>query len=159
MSITLAKTLLISYFSLFLLIHSGPRARVHALPPPDRGDPPPRRPPGYQVRITNLINHPSLSFRCQSKDNDLGYKTLNFRQYYHWEFQVNFWGSTLFFCHFYWNGKQQVFDAFNASRRTCDTYVDGPYNMCNWIVKGDGFYTVGKKNWEEKDLVKVYSWQ
>ncbi|GER25020.1 plant self-incompatibility protein S1 family [Striga asiatica] len=146
MGITLAKILLISYFCLVLLLHSS-----YAPPFPGQGEPEPFHPSSYQVWITDLIQRPSLTFRCQSKDNDLGYHTLNFRQKYHWEFKLNFWGSTLFFCHFYWNGKQQVFDVFNGRK--------DHFTVINWVVKEDGFYkVVGKVNWEDKDLVKAYSW-
>ncbi|KAG5523588.1 hypothetical protein RHGRI_035402 [Rhododendron griersonianum] len=56
-----------------------------------------------------------LNLRCQSKDDDIGYHTLHTGQDLHWSFNRNFWGTTLFFCHFYWGSKTRVFNVYDSS--------------------------------------------
>ncbi|KAG5524852.1 hypothetical protein RHGRI_031504 [Rhododendron griersonianum] len=50
-----------------------------------------------------------MTFRCQSKDDDMGTRTTKYREDFHWRFVPNVWGKTLYFCHFYWGSKQRVF--------------------------------------------------
>lgn len=95
----------------------------------------------YRVTIRHwLPKNDTLTFRCQSKDDDLGNHTLNtIGTEYHWDFGLNIWGTTLFFCHFYWGTKQNVFDVFNsdiAVHYCGDTYSR---NECLWQVSEDGF--------------------
>jgi len=91
----------------------------------------------HEVHIVNGLpdNTNMLEFRCQSKDNDLGYHTLLVGEEYYWKFRENFFGKTLFFCHFYWQGKEKAFDVYNK-----DTYCLGPTPKCYWLAKADGFY-------------------
>ncbi|KAM7466309.1 hypothetical protein LguiB_013871 [Lonicera macranthoides] len=70
-----------------------------------------------EIHIVNGLpdNTYSLVFRCQSKDDDLGEHQLLVGQEYYWKFHVNFFKTTLFFCHFYWGDQDNVFDVFRAS--------------------------------------------
>ncbi|KAK1435383.1 hypothetical protein QVD17_01144 [Tagetes erecta] len=71
---------------------------------------------GYVVHLKSDIINDSVSFRCQSKDDDLGYRVFRSPDLeYEWSFCKNFSGSTLFFCHFWWQKVEQRFDVFNGS--------------------------------------------
>ncbi|WOG94708.1 hypothetical protein DCAR_0314005 [Daucus carota subsp. sativus] len=55
------------------------------------------------MNITDRLpsNKPSLLLHCKSKDNDLGFHTLDLNQVYGWSFNMNIWSSTLFWCNFW----------------------------------------------------------
>lgn len=100
---------------------------------------------------------PDLLLRCQSKDDDLGYHVLHNSETYDWGFKPNIiFRSTLFFCHFYWDGKDRVFDVYKDStmgfRGDCINPFGDP--TCYWKVSPDGFYfSNDMENW-----VKKYDW-
>ncbi|KAM7462284.1 hypothetical protein LguiA_030405 [Lonicera macranthoides] len=100
-----------------------------------------------------------LVFRCQSKDDDLGYHQLLVGQEYYWKFRVNFFRTTLFFCHFYWENKDKIFNVFKASTAfpDCSPVHDDP-PRCFWLVKDDGFYFSKKMvDPNSLDWEKLYS--
>lgn len=104
------------------------------------------------VDIFNRLpsNVPSLRLRCQSKDNDLGYHDLAVNQMYSFKFMMNFWGTTLFFCHFWWGGKQAVFNVFDFDIEgevgALDSYV--------YEARPDGFYF-----WRMDPFTDKFFWQ
>ena len=115
-----------------------------------------------EVHIVNGLagNTHSLKFRCQSKDDDLGYHTLLAGQEYYWKFRVNFFETTLFFCHFYWQGQDTSFDVIDAENDypNCDP-VGGNVYKCYWLVKEDGFYSCNyKADPNSPDWEKLNSW-
>ncbi|KAM7466306.1 hypothetical protein LguiB_013868 [Lonicera macranthoides] len=112
------------------------------------------------VMMTPRIGLPKntdlLEFRCQSKDDDLGYRKLHVGEGYYWKFKDNFFGITLYFCHFYWQKKEKVFNVFNRDT-VCDV-VTGDIHKCYWLVKPDGFYfTNYKANPTSPDWKKLQS--
>uniref|UniRef100_A0A1U7VD36 S-protein homolog n=1 Tax=Nicotiana sylvestris TaxID=4096 RepID=A0A1U7VD36_NICSY len=90
-----------------------------------------------------------LTVRCQSKDDDLGNKTFNARYkvlHPNEEFSFSFRrkvliGSTLYFCHFWWENKDKSFEVFNnhIAEKDCGN-VNGDLDECYWRVQADGFY-------------------
>ncbi|KAL7184248.1 hypothetical protein ACSBR2_026407 [Camellia fascicularis] len=98
-----------------------------------------------QVIVVHIINSlpandDHLQVRCQSKDDDLGMHTLTNGQEFNWKFHLNFQGSTLFFCHFYWDTKDISFDVYNRHiYPSCGTLESHVLN-CYWSVRSDGFY-------------------
>ncbi|XP_058194861.1 S-protein homolog 5-like [Rhododendron vialii] len=95
-----------------------------------------------------------LNLRCQSKDDDIGYHTLHTGQDLRWSFNRNFWGTTLFFCHFYWGSKTRVFNVYDSSINYdyCLMTSKG-HRTCYWEVRPDGFYVSGnQKSWELMNL-------
>ena len=100
------------------------------------------------------VGSPPLTVRCQSGDDDLGYHELYPNQpSYTWAFRPDWWlGTTLFFCHFWWDGKDAVFDVYNEDWGTtyCARFKTvGPSwspiteelsNTCYWQVMSDGIY-------------------
>lgn len=121
--------------------------------------------PKYKVVIESRLPADSpyfLRLRCQSKDSDLGYHDLKVNETFSWEFRTNFSHSTLFFCHFYWDTMDAIFDVFDEKKlyHQCSGTNDG--NLCTWLVKADGFYmafqrygiivTVKMADWKQKTL-------
>ncbi|KAK4730596.1 hypothetical protein R3W88_023584 [Solanum pinnatisectum] len=106
----------------------------------------------YTVYIIDALpsNSKPLTVRCQSKDDDLGYKNLYPGGEYHFSFKENFLGGTLFFCHFWWNGKNIIFDVFDNK---IDIYCgevellsNDRNHECFWKVQEDGFYFAPHRN-------------
>ena len=93
--------------------------------------------PKLRVYIGNALpnNTHLLTVHCQSKDHDLGYHTLAVNEEIHWEFRQNIWETTLYFCHFWWAGKDKSFAVFD---RKLLKHLCG--KICPWVVKEDGFY-------------------
>ncbi|KAI5683936.1 hypothetical protein M9H77_05164 [Catharanthus roseus] len=98
----------------------------------------------FHIHIVNNLpnNSNPLTVHCQSKDNDIGYHTLRVNEEIQWHFCTN--TRTLFFCHFWWNNKEAVFDVFKdneSCRILCQTSIPGEDRQtCYWSVKEDGFY-------------------
>lgn len=121
------------------------------------------------IDITDhLSNSSPLTLRCQSKDDDLGYHKLYPNQpSYTWAFVPSYLGRTLFFCHFWWNGKDAVFDIFDQEdwgADYCDIFSHSfPWkrisSTCYWQVRDDGFY-MSKTNdpWGSGSWDKKHSW-
>jgi hypothetical protein len=111
----------------------------------------------YEMHFANCLPY-DIRIRCQSKDKDSGLVTLHPNIELHWRFRMNIWGSTLYFCHFYTDTKDKVFDVFNEhiGYDYCGTSLNT--NICNWLVKEDGFYITNKLNPIPGDLTKMYSW-
>ncbi|XP_010540173.1 PREDICTED: uncharacterized protein LOC104814026 [Tarenaya hassleriana] len=57
-----------------------------------------------------------LEFHCKSKNDDLGYKILRPNESWSFRFRPNFWGTTLFFCRFWWKGDSHWFDIYDDGR-------------------------------------------
>ncbi|KAK8482715.1 hypothetical protein V6N13_055129 [Hibiscus sabdariffa] len=98
----------------------------------------------YHIHVTNYLpsgpnGEPSLLLNCKSKTKDLGLRAMVKDEDYTWDTKVNFWKTTLFFCHAVWvNHKEIHFDAFRATRDEDRCMV---FHMsCLWAVKEDGIY-------------------
>lgn len=51
-------------------------------------------------------NTPMLQLHCASGDNDFVHEYPEVGSHYSWSFDDKFFGSTLYFCHFWWDFKQ-----------------------------------------------------
>ena len=112
--------------------------------------------PGFIVQIQNLIPNSTIQVHCKSKDDDIGDKWLKYNEEFHFKFCENELQGTLFFCHWYWDSKEQVFDVFNNTMLFICNIEYGDNNPCNWAAKNDGlyFYDFTKKVWG-----KQYEWK
>ncbi|KAK4342862.1 hypothetical protein RND71_038678 [Anisodus tanguticus] len=98
----------------------------------------------YEVHITNNLpnNTKPLTIHCKSGDDDLGHKVLQKNEEFSFSFRRKvIIGSTLYFCHFWWDKKNKVFDVFNnhIAEKDCGN-VNPNLNECYWLVQADGFY-------------------
>lgn len=109
--------------------------------------------PKYTVRIENDIANDSIRAHCKSKNKDLGDRILPYKGNFQWEFCQNYFQTTLYFCHFYWKSKQQVFDVFN--KKLASKCFFGSIAECSWVVKDDGFYYY---NFNTSLLIKTHDW-
>lgn len=96
---------------------------------------------GASVKITNRLNHDLLETHCRSKDDDLGYKYLNPNDHIQWDFKLNIFGRTLFYCSF-WHGQAfKRIDVYNEKLYdTCVVHRPDKSNVCYWEIREDGFY-------------------
>ncbi|XP_012828835.1 PREDICTED: uncharacterized protein LOC105950060 [Erythranthe guttata] len=95
----------------------------------------------FEVNVYDFLpkENSKLITHCQSKDDDFGNHTLYLNQYQQWAFHQDVFKRTLYFCHLWWNGKQQTFDVFSKHLSgDCQTGIGG--NICSWIAKADGIY-------------------
>ncbi|XP_043687916.1 S-protein homolog 6-like [Telopea speciosissima] len=102
--------------------------------------------------INDLDEGMDLMTHCRSKDDDLGLHTLAKGQNFTWDFHVNFWGTTLFYCEFQWgNNVHGTFDVFETIR-------DGGrcLNICYWYVRTDGLHFTN--NIKDPDPELDYRW-
>ncbi|KAM3247619.1 hypothetical protein P3L10_009386 [Capsicum annuum] len=117
----------------------------------------------FHVFIHNALpeNSQPLTLRCQSKDDDLKTNVLNVNDVYDFRFQLHVFGGTLFFCHFYWNNKDLIFDVFNNHISNHCGGMDGDIGRdaglfeCHWRVQNDGFYFAP---YNTSNYVKKYAW-
>lgn len=107
--------------------------------------------PRFQLYVINELPD-ELRVHCASKDDDLGYHTLQRDENIHWSFRENFWGTTLFFCHFWWGSRDKAFDVFTGGDQS-DVIIIG------WVVKEDGFY-IGYNHMppDANTLIKIHNW-
>ncbi|KAK9180178.1 hypothetical protein WN944_026340 [Citrus x changshan-huyou] len=104
----------------------------------------------YIINGINSSDKP-LFIHCQSRDDDLGEHYLKAGEDFHWHFWVNFFRTTLFFCHMKWEDKETRFDVFTAGKegKKCDK-TGNVY----WLVQESGFYlSDDKSSWS-----KQYDW-
>ncbi|THG16906.1 S-protein homolog 5-like [Camellia sinensis] len=113
--------------------------------------------PTYEVHIINDLptnSHFFLLVRCQSKDDDFGMHKLESGEEFYWRFKPNIIKTTLFFCHFYWDTKDAIFNVYD--RKLDDDYCY-KFNTCYWSVRDDGFYFSGD-NTAEATWLKFNDW-
>ncbi|KAL7105781.1 hypothetical protein ACP275_07G066900 [Erythranthe tilingii] len=59
-------------------------------------------------------NFGKLEVHCASKDDDLGHRFLSSGEVFSWNFRVNIFETTLYFCHFWSGVKTKAFVVSNA---------------------------------------------
>ena len=88
------------------------------------------------LRITNdLGTGANLTHHCKSKDDDLGTHVLAPNQLFEWGFRPNFWGTTLYYCQFWFGSETHWFNIYVEKRDTsrCDDkcwWMVGPIGAC-----------------------------
>ena len=115
----------------------------------------------YKIVIANGLpsGSPPLTAHCQSKDDDIGHHTLNPDQSFNWEFGMNAFATTRFYCSFTWGQKIRSCDVFNANLadRYCGSSIEVE-NICYWLVKEDGFYLSARDDPQPSDLHLINKW-
>ncbi|PIA61725.1 hypothetical protein AQUCO_00200010v1 [Aquilegia coerulea] len=119
------------------------------------------------VQVHNsLARNQKLDINCKSKDNDLGSHTLSYSQFFSWHFNVNFWGTTLFWCQMEWRddrgkyvqGSYNIFD-FHKLKNKCDHQDPRVhyYYLCEWHIQRDGLYLFHNPDRNELPEL-IYTW-
>lgn len=112
--------------------------------------------PKFHVDITNEIPNSNILLRCQSKDDDIGYHNLTYKGNISWKFCEHFYLTTLYFCHSWWQSKQQVFDVMNFTMFNACNEGKPRSNRCQWSLKPEGIY------WHDPTQMtwlKQYDWR
>ncbi|CAM6086591.1 unnamed protein product [Calypogeia fissa] len=91
-----------------------------------------------------------ITAHCQSKDDDLGTRTMQNNEVWDWRFKPNVFGSTLWWCNFWWNSQTACFSVWDINNAP---QYDASIN--DWRVAQDGFslYDPVKSVWN-----RFYSW-
>ena len=101
--------------------------------------------------LNNLVsNSTSLNIHCASKDDDLGFHTISANQKYEWSFCKNFFSTTLFYCHLWWDSEDKAFDVFHEKFFAWSTHDSW------WVAKNDGIYFSDYP--QPFPLTKIYDW-
>lgn len=90
----------------------------------------------HVIIMNRLGNRKITTVHCQSKDNDLGNQTIADGSQFGWNFSVNVWGTTLFYCDLGWENVQDYhFDAYSFDRdyARCES-------QCSWLISEEGVY-------------------
>ncbi|ONI27005.1 hypothetical protein PRUPE_1G062300 [Prunus persica] len=84
------------------------------------------------VQITNNLdpNTTDLTIHCKSADDDLGVHVLHHQEFYRWDFKINLFGGTQFWCSFQWLNQFHWLDVFIEETFNC--------RDCKWIISNDG---------------------
>ncbi|PIA31845.1 hypothetical protein AQUCO_04800027v1 [Aquilegia coerulea] len=109
----------------------------------------------YVYIINNLGPNIKFNYHCKSADDDLGERSLNFNEEWHWKFQTNWFDTTLFWCNMWWtdtNGRQVSgsTDIYKAKRDKTKCY-----RRCRYYVKADGIYRYNSVMYR---LDLLYTW-
>ncbi|KAL7104501.1 hypothetical protein ACP275_08G249100 [Erythranthe tilingii] len=107
--------------------------------------------PDFEVHIVNNLpkNSAPLRLHCASKDTDFGVHVASPNQEFYWKFCINFWATTMYFCHFWWGRQETSFEVFNTDYYSSNCVAkDKLLETCQWSVREDGFY-FGNKLREE----------
>ncbi|KAM3249500.1 hypothetical protein T459_14254 [Capsicum annuum] len=97
----------------------------------------------YHVHVINKLpsNSSNLKIHCAAGDDERGNHYLAANQEFDWSFCQGFAWTTLYFCHFWWNSKDKVFDVYNDPVHCVnDGKLPKLTTQCAWVVKADGFY-------------------
>jgi hypothetical protein len=94
------------------------------------------------VDIINQLDS-TFTLHCQSRDNDLMQHDITAGEDFAFSFNENIWGTTEFWCNFWWGNKSQEFTVWKGSD------IRGTHKQicaqCMYYVRPDGFY-VGQRN-------------
>ncbi|CAI0394822.1 unnamed protein product [Linum tenue] len=82
------------------------------------------------VYITNRLTEKILIVHCRSRDDDLGAHAVAVGATFHWSFNDNFFGKTLFWCKLAVEDKRISFVAYEAHVET----------FGQWVVRDDGVH-------------------
>ena len=106
----------------------------------------------WEIHIKNgLSDGKALFVQCKSKDSDLGERTLSTGAEFKWNFKVNIWDTTLFWCYLRKpKGDQVRFEAFWVEKKTRWLRVKCDGNICNWIAEDNGIYLKDNSTNEEE---------
>ncbi|KAL7109101.1 hypothetical protein ACP275_06G154100 [Erythranthe tilingii] len=100
------------------------------------------------VHISNGLPPKSapLKLHCWSKDNDLGYHTLDVKEEFKWSFCAN---DNLYTCHFWWGSKNRAFEVYKPKVvNTKSVY---------WVPQSDGIYYLEQTPYSSY-FEKKYDW-
>lgn len=99
-----------------------------------------------------------LKVHCQSKDDDIGVRTLNPGDQFSFSFRMNIFGTTLFHCNLVWGSKHNHFEVFNQKRSYCYGRKLFKNIYCTWLMKDSGIYLALGPNPSPSDFHFLYPW-
>ncbi|XP_058182136.1 S-protein homolog 29-like [Rhododendron vialii] len=144
--------LILSFFFVSTTLSSGSENRTSSSPPSkihftERSE--------VHIRSDLPNNSHPLYLRCQSGDTDFGMHKLYVGQEFYWKFRINPFGRTLYFCHFYWDKKQRIFNVFDKySVRFLCVVPHSQDFVCIWKVREEAFYV----SHDNKRFKKMHTW-
>ncbi|CAH1429542.1 unnamed protein product [Lactuca virosa] len=113
----------------------------------------------WSVYIYDAIKDP-ITVHIQSKEDDLGNRTVAFNDYTNWKFCLSSGGRTRFYAHFYWNSRTAFFDVYDNDMAFtyCTDNNTFKQQKCFWLVRDDGFYISRHYNPFPGGWTKLHEW-
>ncbi|TMW81236.1 hypothetical protein EJD97_010970 [Solanum chilense] len=111
----------------------------------------------FEVHIINDLpdNSIPLWIHCKSKTHDFENRLLKVDDDFTFKFKLNLFETNLYFSHFWWGKKQNVFDVFNRNLKDYCGNPEAKLRTCYWKVQEDGFYLGSNIDITEK----LHDWQ
>ncbi|KAI3524116.1 hypothetical protein L1887_02768 [Cichorium endivia] len=113
----------------------------------------------WKVHIYDAMKDP-ITIHVQSKEDDLGNRTIAFNGSTSWKFCLSSYGRTRFYAHFYWKSRTAFFDVYDYD--TASTYCASSNTFkqqnCFWLVRDDGFYISRHYNPFPGGWTKLHDW-
>ncbi|XP_022152906.1 S-protein homolog 1-like [Momordica charantia] len=107
----------------------------------------------WEIHIKNALkNGQRLFVHCKSKDDDLGARTLKSGTEFKWDFKVNIWDTTLFWCYLCKDQQRDecAFDAFWVEKKTEWLRIKCKDLRCFWTAEDRGIFLLdGSRNVDE----------
>ena len=104
----------------------------------------------HHVRITNNFKNKPFDYHCKSRDDDLGFRTLQPKEEWEFTFGLSWLHPTFFNCYFSYEHFSSTFDVYS---RYLKQEVGG--SKFFWTVQEDGFYLYHPKLGRN---VKLHVW-
>lgn len=100
--------------------------------------------------VVNRLGHERiLNIHCKPRDNDLGFRKIPDGFEADWSFNVNIWGTTLFYCTVMWNDSNwHHFVAYSYKHD-----VDRCATKCVWTIEEDGLLCLYNQETGDLDFV------
>lgn len=107
----------------------------------------------YKAHIMNGLATDKVPTRihCYSKDDDLGAHLLWMKEEFRFEFTVDFWKKTHFWCDMGFGTNERTVDVFQTG---IETHTCRSTGNCFWSMREDGIYFSNN----DQSWVKKYDW-
>ncbi|KAG5589223.1 hypothetical protein H5410_039737 [Solanum commersonii] len=117
--------------------------------------------PAITETFTSAISQstPLLDVHCQSKDNDLGIRTLKSGDKFDFSFHRTLLDTTHFYCKFTWGANTTTFDVYYKHKSPCKyTGVIATDLCCTWMIEDNAIYLARTNNPSPHDFEYVRTW-
>ncbi|KAK6781649.1 hypothetical protein RDI58_019445 [Solanum bulbocastanum] len=117
--------------------------------------------PAITETFTSAISQstPLLDVHCQSKDDDLGVRTLKPGDKFDFSFHPNLLDTTHFYCKFTWGANTTTFDVYYKHKSPCKyTSVIATDLYCTWMIEDNAIYLARTNTPSPHDFEYVRTW-
>ncbi|CAL1358820.1 unnamed protein product [Linum trigynum] len=85
------------------------------------------------IEVINKLSSKVLIVHCQSKDDDMGAHGISINESISWQFELDSFRATLFWCNLVVEDKRLSFDAYDEDRHR-------NFYISVWDISGEGLF-------------------